>query len=448
MEKMLIIDDDAAINESLRFAFKDMYELFFATSSAEVKRIFVSQDIDITLLDLKLGNYDGMDLFSEIKGINPNAVIIIITAYGTIDSSINAIKKGAFHYLTKPIELSELKLFVEKGIIFNNLHKRINYLNEKLKREQELNGIIAKSSCMQKVLEIVEKIKDIDSNVLITGESGTGKEVIAKAVHYNGKRKNYNYEAINCSAIPTELLESELFGYVAGAFTGAQKNKTGRFEVAHKGTLLLDEIGEMDPILQSKLLRVIEEKTITPLGSNEKKNVDIRIIASTNRNLEDAVEGGSFREDLYYRLNVISIHLPPLRERKEDIPCLIKHFVQKYSVILNQQINSIDQTFVEYLTHYDFKGNIRELEHIIERAIALSDSDTLTYLDLPKPILTGGQIKSQENTLIPVFIGENLNTIEKKVIKKTYEFYKGNQKAAAGALGISDRTLRYKLKEI
>lgn len=448
MEKMLIIDDDVAINESLRFAFKEDYELFFASTPEEVREYMFGYEIAITLLDLKLGSYDGMEIFSDIKEINPDAVIIIITAYGTIDSSINAIKKGAFHYLTKPIELSELKLIVEKGITFNNLHKQITYLSEKLKKQQNPDGIIAKSKSMNKILEIVEKIKDINSNILITGESGTGKEVIAKAIHFNGIRKDHNYEAINCSAIPSELLESELFGYVTGAFTGATKNKIGRLEAAHRGTLLLDEIGEMDPVLQTKLLRVIEDKTITPLGSTEKRNVDIRIIASTNKNLEESVKKGEFREDLYYRLNVIYIHLPPLRERKEDIPYLINHFVNKYAVLLNKKISSIDQMFAEYLSNYDFKGNIRELEHIIERAIALTNSEVLTYHDLPKSVINVGMQRSNNPSLIPVFIGERLSDIEKKVIRKTYDFYKQNQKKTAEILGISDRTLRYKLKDL
>lgn len=448
MEKIMIIDDDIAINESLRFALKDTYQLYFVSTPPLIEKCMQTNDIAIFLLDLKLGKYDGMEIYTRIKEINPSAVVIIITAYGTIDSTIKAIKKGIFHYLTKPIELSELKLIIEKGIVFSNLHKRIFYLSEELKKQHKLSGIIAYSKSMQSILNIADKVKDIDSNVLITGESGTGKEVISRFIHFNGKRKNYNYEAINCSAIPSHLLESELFGYVTGAFTGAQKNKIGRIEVADKGTLLLDEIGEMEPLLQSKLLRVLEEKAITPLGSNRKKNIDIRIIAATNKNLEDAVKKGEFREDLYYRLKVISIHLPPLRERPEDIPHLIKHFVKKFNIILNKEIKSVNQSFFDTLANYEFKGNIRELEHIIERAIALSNNSELSLVDLPASITEGNNFRNTDDTLIPIFIGEPLSEIEKKVIKRTYEFCGENQKKTSEILGISDRALRYKLKEI
>ncbi len=447
MEKILIIDDDEAITESLRLALKDRYELFLASTPSEVLRYISIHDMDVILLDLKLGKYDGMEIYSEISRLKPNVVVIIITAYGTIKSSIDAIKKGVFHYLTKPIDLTELKLIIEKGIAFSNLYKQVNYLSEELKKQYELKGIVAKSASMQNILKIVEKVTNIDSNILITGESGTGKEVIAKAIHYEGKRKNYKFDAVNCAAIPGNLLESELFGYEAGAFTGAQRNKKGRFESAHKGTLLLDEIGEMEPALQSKLLRVIEDKVIIPLGSNQKKQIDVRIISTTNKNLEDAIKNGTFREDLFYRLNVINIQLPPLRERKEDIPHLMNFFVNKYNRILNKNITSIDPMFLKYLSEYKFKGNVRELENIIERAIALSNSDKLSSRDLPKYIINGQFSRYCGDELIPVFVGETLNEIEKKVIKKTYEFCKRNQKNTANILGITDRTLRNKLKE-
>ena len=445
-KKILIIDDDIAICDSLKIALNDRYEVFIASTPSEALNCILNYDIAVTVLDLKLGKYNGMDLYLEIKRIDPKAVVIIITAFGSIRSSIDAIKKGLFHYITKPIDLTELNLFIEKGIIFNDLHKQIKYLSEQIKRQYELNGIIAKSANMQSALNIIEKTKNINSNVLITGESGTGKELIAKAIHYEGSRSNYRFEPINCASIPDNLLESELFGYKAGAFTGAIKDKVGRFELAHKGTLFLDEVGEMNLVLQPKILRAIQDKAITPLGSNKQRQIDVRIVSSTNKNLEEAINNREFRKDLFYRLNVINIHLEPLRKRKEDIPPFISYFIQKYNRILNKNIKSVSVEFFNFLLNYEFYGNVRELENIIERAIALSDSNELTFKDLPKYVTNKQFSKSHDDKLIPIFMGESLKEIEKRVIKITYNSCKNNQKETAKILGITDRTLRNKLK--
>ncbi len=448
MDKLLIVDDDIAICESLKYAFKKKYELFFAHEPAKAMEHFNHNEIDVVLLDLKLGKWDGMDLYYSLRERNPNAVVIIMTAFGTIKSSIEAIKKGVFNYITKPIDLSELEFIVEKGVELNNLYKQVSYLGEELRKKHEQDGIVARSDKMKNVLSTVNKVKDIESNVLITGESGTGKEVVAKAIHYQGKRKNNAFHAINCSAIPSNLLESELFGYEAGAFTGAVKAKKGYFETSHKGTLFLDEIGDMDPLLQSKLLRVIQEKEVTPLGSSETRKIDVRILAATNRDLKRAVNEGTFREDLYYRLNVINIHLPPLRERKDDIPHLIEYFIRKYNRILNTNIKDVSTDFINALYKYEFNGNIRELENIIERAMALSEEEQLTVKDLPQYILTNKTPIGNTEKLIPVFIGESLSEIEKRVIKTTYEALGYNQKETAEVLGITARTIRNKLKDM
>ncbi|WP_352418343.1 sigma-54 dependent transcriptional regulator [Proteiniborus sp.] len=448
MNKLLIIDDDISICESLKYAFKKKYELFFAHEPVRAMEYFNHNDIDVILLDLKLGKWNGMDLYYSFREQKPNAIVIIMTAFGTIKSSIEAIKKGVFNYITKPIDLTELEVIIEKGIELNNLYKKVNYLGEELRKKHEQEGIVANSDNMKVVLSTVNKVKDIESNVLITGESGTGKEVIARAIHYQGKRKNNAFHAINCSAIPSSLLESELFGYEVGAFTGAVKAKKGYFEMADKGTLLLDEIGEMEPLLQSKLLRVIQEKEVIPLGSSESKKIDVRILAATNRDLKKAVEKGIFREDLYYRLNVINIHLPPLRERKEDIPYLIEYFVRKYNRILNKNIKDVSAEFINSLCKYEYKGNIRELENIIERAIALSEEEELTVKDIPQYILKNQTPVNSMEKLIPVFIGESLKEIEKRVIKTTYESFGHNQKETAKVLGITARTIRNKLRDM
>jgi len=447
MDKVLIIDDDIAVCESLRFAFQKKYNLAFANDPTEAIRLFKMHEIDVVLLDLKLGSSDGMALFYDLKAIDESVVVIIMTAHGTIKSSIDAIQKGIFNYLTKPLDIEEIEFALGKGIEYKKLLGQINYLNSELKKRDDIEGVVTKSPAMRKVLQTIEKVKDIDANVLITGESGTGKELVAKAIHYQGKRKDHRFVAINCSAIPSNLLESELFGYEAGAFSGAMKQKKGLIEVADHGSLFLDEVGEMDILLQSKLLRVIQEKVITPVGSTTSKSVDVRFIAATNRFLEYSIKEGTFREDLYYRLNVINIHLPALNERKEDIPYLIEIFLKKYNKEFGKCVKNVTADFLSGILNYEFKGNIRELENVIERAVALSDEDYLDECDLPVSMRVSFKSAIIDERLIPIYVGEKMKDIERRIITKTYDLCNSSQKLTADTLGLSDRTIRNKLKE-
>lgn len=447
MGKVLIIDDDIAIVESLKFAFKDKYKLLLAYNSKTALEFYKNNDVLVTILDLKLGNEDGMDIYYKIRDMNPDAVVIIITAYGTIKSSIEAIKSGIFYYLTKPIDIKELEFLIAKGIEINNLYQQLNELSEEKRHKYNDHGIISNSYKMKSVLNTIEKVKDIDSNILITGESGTGKGLIAKAIHDMGFRSNKRFYIVNCAAIPKELLESELFGFKKGAFTGAIRDKKGFFELSNNGTLFLDEIGDLDISLQGKLLHVIQEKLVTPLGSEEEIEVDVRIITATNKDLFKLMNEQRFREDLYYRLNVINIHLPSLRERKEDIPHLINHFIYKYGRILNKNVLKVENDFFEILQDHDYNGNIRELENIIERAIALSDDGKLSAKDIHLSGNNDGGVHNfSEQKLIPIFAGDTLYNIEKKVILSTYRLCNFNQKETADILKISDRTIRNKLK--
>ncbi|MEI2471617.1 sigma-54 dependent transcriptional regulator, partial [Peribacillus frigoritolerans] len=322
MHDIMIIDDEPTICQSLTFALEDQYHVYSFTDPREALPLFERAEIAIVLLDLKIGGYNGMEVLEEIKRLSPSTVVIMMTAYGTIPSSVEAMRKGAFSYATKPLHIDELEVLMQKAEEVYTLQSKVKWLSEELDKVAGVNGLIGESLAMRKIFSLIEKVKDIDSNILIEGESGTGKEVVARTIHNQSKRRNKKFQAINCAAIPTHLLESELFGYEKGAFTGATQRKYGLFVLAEGGTIFLDEIGEMDLALQGKILRVLQERRVMPVGGIEEVSIDVRIIAATNRDLVKEVKENRFREDLYYRLNVIPIHLPALRERKEDIPLL------------------------------------------------------------------------------------------------------------------------------
>lgn len=445
---ILIVDDEEAIRRSLAFALEDKFRVFTADSGPQALACLQANDVGIVLLDLVLGPESGLQLLQQIKACHEQVVVIMMTAFGSIKSSVDAIKNGAFYYVTKPIDLDDLFAILANATELIGMRNKVQYLNQKLYQEYELSGMIGRSAAMAQVMKDIERVCHAESSVLIVGESGTGKELVARAIHHGSRRRNEAFEVLNCAAIPADLLESELFGYEKGAFSGASHCKRGIFELSDRGTLFLDEIAEMDVRLQAKLLRAVQEKEIMPLGLGQRRKVDVRIIAATNRNLQKMLESGTFREDLYFRLNVVSIATPPLRERREDIPLLVDHFIRKYNQKMGRQIQSLEPAALDALMHYDFKGNVRELENIIERAIVFSDGNVLQVASLPSGIgATSAEPKVLADGFIPVQVGEKMSQVEKRLIQATLLHFKGDKAASARALGISERKLWYKLKE-
>ena len=451
MRHLLIVDDEPAICASLSFALEDEFRVFEAHTAQIALAAVRQKDIDVVLLDLKLGQTDGMEVLQQMKREKPALVIIMMTAFGSIHSSVAAMKAGAFYYITKPLDMDELRMLLGKAIEYLGLESRVQYLNSKLTEAYEVDGIVGKSALMRQVLVQIEKLRQLDVNVLITGESGTGKELAAMALHYGGVRRNEPFEVVNCAAIPLELLESELFGHEKGAFTGALQRRKGLFERADRGTVFLDEIGELDQRLQAKLLRVVQEKEIMPVGSGQRKKIDVRILSATNRDLKQLVAAGKFREDLYFRLNVVNIHLPALRERPEDIPPLVEAFVTKYNRKMGRSVLKIEAAAIEALVRHDYRGNVRELENIIEKALVFLSGDVLTLQDLPpevrSPAGAAQQAESSDGAVISLAVGQDMATIQRQAILATLQHCGGDKQKAAELLKISERKLWYKLKE-
>lgn len=444
MNKLLIIDDEKAICNSLKFAFEEKYKTYVANDFPTVKKYISMDYFDIILLDLKFGEIDGLEVLKFIKKDLPECQVIIMTAYSSIDSSIKAMKLGAWDYVLKPLSLDNIDIIIEKAIEYKNLSCRLQDMHNELSTIKS-DKIIGKSKSIKGIFNLINKVKNIDVNVLITGESGTGKELVAREIHYNGKRRKERFEVVNCGAIPKNLIESELFGYEKGAFTGAVKARRGKFMLANGGTLFLDEIGEMDVETQVKLLRIIQDKVVYPVGGEEGIKIDVRIIAATNRKLLDEIEKGNFREDLYYRLNVINIDMPSLRERIEDIPLLVEHFIKKYNKALNKNIKSISPEALKLLKAYKYKGNIRELENILERAVILTENEIIDVHDLPYQVISDENIKIPDDKLI-ISVYDTFEVIEEKVMRKAIKKI-GNKRKIAKILGISERTLWNKIKK-
>lgn len=449
MEKnILIIDDEIGIGTSLTFALEDKYNVKNVTSPLEGIKLLQEECFNICLLDLKIGEYDGLDVLKEIKQIDKNLIVIMMTAYGSINSSVNAIKSGAYTYLTKPLNLGELYVVIEQALEYQQLNEKIEYLSQELENKYVYNGIIGRSPSMKAVFKLIDKLKDVDTNVIITGESGTGKELVARAIHFSGKRKKERFEEVNCAAIPEGLLEEEMFGHKKGSFTGAIEDRQGKFGAANNGTIFLDEIGDMPLALQAKLLRVIQQKEYSPIGSNEKKKLNIRVIAATNKDLKALVEKGELRQDLYFRLNVVEISLPPLRNKKQDLPLLFNHFIQMYNNELDKDIKGLSAEVERKLLLYNFPGNIRELSNIFEYAMVLSNSDIIKLEDLPEEVK---QYEEKHIGKICMYaedlVGMTLKEIEKRIIKASLLKNGDHRKATAKMLGISEKGLRNKIHE-
>ena len=450
MFKILIIDDEKSIRDIFSLMLK---EKGYIVETAENGKEGLSKTKkfipDIVLLDMNLPDVSGIEVLSEIKKSLPKTEIIIMTAYGTIKNAVEATKLGAYDYLEKPVDNEELLLVISRALEVKKLTREVEELKSELSAKYKFSNIIGTSSKMNSIFQLMEKIAKVDGTVLITGESGTGKELVARAIHYNSPRRNGPFVVVNCGAIPKELIESEFFGHTKGAFTDAKTEKTGKFELAQKGTIFLDEVGELTPEAQVKLLRAIGEKEIVKVGGNKTIPIDVRVIAATNKNLEEEVKKGNFREDLYWRLAVLSIHLPPLRERKEDIPLLCEHFIKKYNQELKKEIKGISPKAMDYLMKYFWPGNVRELENVLYEAMVLAEKEIIDINNLPLRI-TGIEeemdMNFDFNKSLNQIIESITEKIEKRMIQKALQECRGNRINAAKRLGISRKTLFNKMK--
>lgn len=449
MDTILIVDDEKnylIILEALLSP--EGYEIITEADAVNALRLMKEKNLDLLVTDVKMPKISGMALLEEAKKIDPDLPVIIMTAYGTIEMAVEAMKKRAYDYITKPFRNEDLKLTIKKALEFRRLKKENRLLSEALSDRYNYGNIIGKSSSMIKVYEMIEKVSQSKASVMITGASGTGKELIAKAIHYNSPRKNKPFISINCGALTETLLESELFGHERGSFTGAIAMKKGRFELADKGTLFLDEVGEMPPALQVKLLRVLQEMEFERVGGTKTIKVDVRILAASNRRLKNNIDKGVFREDLFYRLNVVQIELPPLKDRSEDIPYLVAHFIKKYKSSETRAIELSPDVW-KCLYGYRWPGNIRELENIIERALVMSSNDTITLDDLPEYLLKKNDEKIDLDKIVPLNmpLDKTLEQIERKLILRALEYSNNVQSRAATMLGISRHLMHYKLKK-
>jgi len=438
--KILVVEDDQSMNYLLRMALKEEgYEVNGAFSLRESYEKISSEVYDVILLDLKLPDGNGMELIDEMSKSVVDTRIIVLTAHGTINTAVEAVKKGAYNFITKPFEMEKLLIEIKRAI------ETINLLREnadlKSLTSESLDWIVGESDTIKEVKEKIRTVSSLDIEVLITGESGTGKELVAHAIHYLSPRKKKPFIAINCGAIPEDLMESELFGYEKGAFTGAISSKPGKFELANDGTLFLDEIGELPKNAQVKLLRVLEDHKVERVGSTRSRDVDVRIISATNRNLEEEMKKGTFRDDLYYRIKVFTIEMPPLRERKEDIPLLLNYFLNRYSAELGKDVRKVSPEVARVFQAYDFPGNIRELQNILKSAIVSCQTDTISPGDLPRGLDKG---KTMD---IDVPVGLPLKEIEKAVIIKTLKHFKGDKAKTARALNMSLSSLYNKINQ-
>ena len=451
METILIVDDEKNYPPILAAVMEEEgFEPLMANSGEEALTILKHSDVDLVLTDMKMPSMDGIELLENVKKKDPELPVIMMTAHGTVEKAVEAMQKGAYSYIMKPFDNDSLILYVNKAIAMYRVIKENRRLRQTVKSQYSFGNIIGKSKKMQDVFEIIRKVAPANATVLIEGESGTGKDLVAKSIHFNSPRRDYPFVAVNCTALAESLLESELFGHERGAFTGAVSSKKGRFELADGGTLFLDEIGELSPSLQVKLLRVLQDKVFERVGGVRQVSVNFRLIAATNKQLKEEVRIGRFREDLFYRLNVVHIELPPLRQRQEDLHLLVDHFIDKYSTErgLDMPINGIEKQVERVFFDYNWPGNVRELENIIERAMVLCPDDILKVDDLPKDFRNSIS-DSQRLDGIPedAHLFETIMDIEKKMILRALKITGNVQSDAAQLLGIGKSGLNKKLKK-
>jgi len=441
--RILIVDDEHSICEALTFALGGIYSVTCCEDSTQVLDLLRNVGFDVILLDLRLGAYSGMDILKEIKGAGLNSPVVMMTAYGNERASVEAMRFGAFDYLTKPLDLDELKIVIAKALEFMHISEQVSFLADELKEKNASVKMVAEDPKTKQIMSMIERISNVDSTVLITGESGTGKEVVARKIHESGKRNGQRFVVINCAAIPENLLESELFGYKKGAFTGASSDRKGKFALADKGTLFLDEIGDMSLALQAKILRVLQEKAVLPIGGQQEISADVRVIAATNRDLPQMIAEGTFREDLYYRLNVIGMRIPPLRERKTDIPPLCKFFIEKYNAEMKKCVKGLSAQAERKLMDYDYPGNIRQLANIIERAMIMTSGEEIGVLALSEEVT---HQECNDEYLMQLLSRKTLKEVERLMIIGALQMNR-DKEAAAQMLGISERTIWNKIKE-
>ncbi|MEI6633107.1 MAG: sigma-54 dependent transcriptional regulator [Chlamydiota bacterium] len=444
MAKILVVDDEQSILDVIQAGLaREGYEVLITRQAEEAVRIIREEEVDAVITDLKMSPVDGIDVLTEAKNRDRDIVVIMITAFGSVETAVEAMKKGAYDYLIKPFHMEEVRLTLRRALAHRNLMRENVTLKRELAEIYRFDNIVGSSEPIQKMFRTMEKVAVTDSTVLIYGESGTGKELVARALHFNSSRRDKPFVAVSCGAIPESLLESELFGHVKGSFTGAIANKDGLFKAADGGTIFLDEVDTTSPAIQASLLRVLQEREVKPVGATKNLKVDVRVIAASNERLEEMITRGTFREDLYYRLSVIPIDLPPLRERREDIPLLVEHFMRK---ALAKREGGVDMKMstevLNLLMSYDWPGNVRELENVIERIIALSDGGLVMQEHLPEKILmTDEALEISQTKNLKEFVQEKERAHIRKVLKET----NGDKRAAAKLMGIDLATLYRKM---
>ena len=449
MKRILVVDDEPSMRDMLGIMLRrERYDVLTAASRAEASQVLARRSVDLVITDLRLPDGDGIEVLRHVKAGSPETVVILMTAYGSTETAVAALKLGAHDYLIKPFDVEELKIVVRNALEREELREENRLLKAELRAQHALERMVGASAVMAALFDMIRTVARTASTVLVAGESGTGKELAARAIHALSPRCDAPFVSVNCGALPEPLLESELFGHVKGAFTDAHQSKRGLFEAAHRGTLLLDEVGEMSPGMQVKLLRVLQDKRVRRVGGTEESEVDVRVIAATNRALEDLVRERRFREDLFYRLNVIPLRIPALRERREDIPVLAEHFLHKFSREMGKQVSDISPEAMTRLERHAWPGNVRELENVIERAVALETTATIQPEQLPETLGVAGEPVAALPEIAPGFqLDAYLRDLEARLVRQALEESKWDRPRACERLGIASRSLRYLIQK-